>query len=49
MKSLWRYEVTDDVVDSGLFWRFCKEMYIVIVILICCFVFRIFLFVYLDV
>ena len=49
MKRLWRYEVTDDFVDSGLFWWFFKEVYIVIVILICCCVFRIFIFVYLDV
>jgi hypothetical protein len=30
--SLWRYEVTDDVVDIGLFGWLCKDVYIVIVI-----------------
>jgi len=37
---LWRYEFSD-VVDTELF---CKDVYIVIVILICWSVFRIFLF-----
>jgi hypothetical protein len=45
--SLWLYEFIDDV-DIGLFWWFCKEVYIFIVILISCFVFRIFVFVCLD-
>jgi len=38
MVSLGRYEVIDNV-DIGLFGRLCKEVYIVIVIFICC-VFR---------
>jgi len=41
--ELWRYEVNDDVVDIELLWRPCKDVYIVMVILICCCVFRHFL------
>ena len=46
--SLRRYEINDSVVATELFWWLWKDVYIDIVILICCCVFRIFLFVCLD-